>query len=100
MNLDRRWALLDKFSLSGLDLFAPLTVPMWAAVAAAAVLLLLLLAALFRGGLAAVVRIAFLVLAVAAAWGLFNWMQERDRIEGGPAAPAPRAPPGRRRRRG
>jgi hypothetical protein len=73
--------MLDKFSLSGLDLFAPLTVPMWAAIAAAAVLLLLLLAALFRGGLAGVVRIAFLVLAVAAAWVLFNWMQERDRIE-------------------
>jgi hypothetical protein len=73
--------MLDKFSLSGLDPYMPLTVPLWAVGAAAAVLLLLLLIALFRGGVAAVTRIAFLVLAVAAAWVLFNWMQERDRIE-------------------
>jgi hypothetical protein len=73
--------MLDKFSLSGLDPYAPLTAPLWAVGAAAAVVLLLLLIALFRGGFAAVVRIAFLVLAVAAAWVLFNWMQERDRIE-------------------
>jgi hypothetical protein len=73
--------MLDKFSLSGLDLFAPLTVPTWAAAAAAAVLLLFFFIALFRGGLAAVVRIAFLVLAVGAAWVLFNWIQDRDRIE-------------------
>jgi hypothetical protein len=73
--------MFDKFSLSGLDPYMPLTVPLWAVGAAAAVLLLLLLVALFRGGLAAVVRMAFLVLAVAAAWVLFNWLQERDRIE-------------------
>ncbi len=73
--------MLDKFSLSGLDPYAPLTVPMWVAGAAAAVLLLLLLIALFRGGLAGVVRIAFLVLAAGAAWVLFNWVQDRDRIE-------------------
>jgi hypothetical protein len=73
--------MLDKFSLSGLDPYMSLIVPLWAVGAAAVVLLLLLLAALFRGGLAAVVRIAFLALAVAAAWVLFNWMQERDRIE-------------------
>lgn len=73
--------MFDKFSLSGFDPYMPLTVPLWAAGAAAAVLLLLLLAALFRGGLGAVIRLAFLVLAVAAAWVLFNWMQERDRIE-------------------
>ena len=73
--------MLDKFSLSGLDPSMPLTMPLWAVGAAAGVLLLLLLAALFRGGLAAVIRVAFLVLAVAAAWFLFNWVQERDRIE-------------------
>jgi hypothetical protein len=74
--------MFDKFSLSGLDLFAPLTVPMWAAAAAAVVLLLLLVVALFRGGLGALVRIGFLVLAAAAAWWIFfNWMPERDRIE-------------------
>jgi hypothetical protein len=74
--------MFDKFSLSGLDLFAPLTVPMWAAAAAAAVLLLLLVVALFRGGFGALVRIGFLVLAAAAAWWIFfNWMPERDRIE-------------------
>jgi hypothetical protein len=74
-------AMLDKFSIPGLDLNAPLTVPMWAAAAAAGLLVLLLLVALFRGGLATLIRVAFLVLAVAAAWVLFNWMQERDRIE-------------------
>ena len=73
--------MLDKFSLSGLDPYAPLTVPMWVGGAAAGLLLLFLLAALFRGGLAAVVRIAFLVLAAGAAWVLFNWVQDRDRIE-------------------
>ncbi|HML12339.1 MAG TPA: hypothetical protein VK456_03480 [Xanthobacteraceae bacterium] len=73
--------MLDKFSLPGLDLFAPLTVPMWAAAAAAGLLVVLLLVALFRGGLATLIRVAFLLLAVAAAWVLFNWMQERDRIE-------------------
>ena len=73
--------MFDKFSLSGLDLYAPLTIPMWAAGAAVAVLLLLLVVALSRGGLGAVTRVAFLVLAVAAAWVLFNWMEERDRIE-------------------
>jgi hypothetical protein len=73
--------MFDKFSLSGLDPYMPLTMPLWAVGAAAAVLLLLLLVALFRGGLGAVIRMAFLVLAVAAAWVLFNWMQERDRIE-------------------
>jgi len=77
--------MFDKLSLSGLDLYAPLTVPMWAAAATAAVVLLLLLTALFRGGFGVVigglVRIGFLVLAVAAAWVLFNWMQDRDRIE-------------------
>jgi hypothetical protein len=81
----RRWAMLDKFSLSGLDPNAPLTVPLWAAGAAAGLLLLFLLIALFRGGFGTVigglVRIAFLVLAVAAAWILFNWVQDRDRIE-------------------
>jgi hypothetical protein len=77
--------MLDKFSLPGLDPNAPLTVPLWAAGAAVGLLVLLLLLALFRGGFAAVigslVRLAFLILAVAAAWVLFNWMQERDRIE-------------------
>jgi hypothetical protein len=73
--------MLDKFSLSGLDPYAPLTVPMWVAGAAAGLLVLFLLIALFRGGLAAVVRIALLVLAAGAAWVLFNWIQERDRIE-------------------
>src|ERR1700756_1931268 len=73
--------MLDKFSLSGLDPYAPLTVPLWVAGAAAALLLLLLLTALFRGGLAAVVRLAFLALAMVAAWVLFNWVQDRDRIE-------------------
>jgi hypothetical protein len=77
--------MLDKFSLSGLDPYAPLTVPLWAAGAAAGLLLLFFLLALFRGGFAAVigglVRIAFLVLAAAAAWVLFNWVQDRDRIE-------------------
>src|SRR5262249_59327036 len=73
--------MLDKLSLSGLDPNAPLTVPLWVAGVAAGALLLFLLTALFRGGLASIVRAAFLVLAVAAAWGLFNWIQERDRIE-------------------
>jgi hypothetical protein len=77
--------MFDKFSLSGLDPYMPLTVPLWAAGAAAAVLLLFLLLALFRGGFGVVVgglvRIGFLVLAAAAAWVLFNWMQDRDRIE-------------------
>jgi hypothetical protein len=73
--------MLDKFSVSGLDPSAPLTVPTWVAGAAAGVLLLFLLIALFRGGLASVVRLAFLVLAAVAAWVLFNWVQERDRIE-------------------
>jgi len=77
--------MFDKFSLSGLDPYMPLTVPLWAAGAAAALLLLFLLLALFRGGFGAVigglVRIGFLVLAAVAAWVLFNWMQDRDRIE-------------------
>jgi len=73
--------MLDKLPLSGLDPYATLTVPMWAAGAAAALLLLLLLIALFRGGLNSLVRIVFLVLAVAAAWVLYNWVQERDQIE-------------------
>jgi hypothetical protein len=73
--------MLNQLSLSGLDPYMPLTVPLWAVGAAAAVVLLLLLIALFRGGFAAVTRIAFVVLAVAAAWVLFNWLQERDRIE-------------------
>jgi hypothetical protein len=73
--------MLDKLSLSGLDPNAPLTVPLWVAGVAAAVLLLFFLAALSRGGLAGVVRVAFLVLAAGAAWVLFNWAQERDRIE-------------------
>jgi hypothetical protein len=45
----------------------------------------LFLIALFRGGLGAVigsvVRIAFLALAMVAAWVVFNWVQDRDRIE-------------------
>src|ERR1043166_3017792 len=77
--------MLDKFSISGLDPNAPLTVPMWLAGAFAGLLLLFFLIALFRGGFGTVigglVRIAFLVLAAAAAWVLFNWVQERDRIE-------------------
>src|SRR5215469_14571017 len=73
--------MLDKLSLSGLDPNAPLTVPLWVAGVAAGALLLFLLTALFRGGLASIVRAAFLVLAVVAAWVLFNWVQERDRIE-------------------
>jgi hypothetical protein len=74
--------MFDKFSLSGLDLFAPLTVPMWMAAAVVAVLLLVLVIAVFRGGFAALVRIGFLVLAAAVAWWIvFNWMPERDRIE-------------------
>jgi hypothetical protein len=74
-------AMFDKFSLSGLDPNAPLTVPLWVAGAAAALLVLLLFAALFRGGFGALVRLAFVALAVAAGWFLYNWMQERDRIE-------------------
>jgi hypothetical protein len=78
-------AMFDKLPLSGLDLNAPLTVPLWWAGAAAGLLLLLLLVALFRGGLSAVigslVRIAFLALAMVAAWIVFNWVQDRDRIE-------------------
>jgi hypothetical protein len=78
-------AMFDKLPLSGLDPYAPLTVPLWAAGAAAALLLLLLLIALFRGGFGAVigslVRIAFMVLAAVAAWMVFNWVQDRDRIE-------------------
>src|SRR5215469_2983412 len=74
--------MLDKLSLSGLDPNAPLTVPLWVAGVAAGALLLFLLTALFRGGLASIVRAAFLVLAVAASWWIFfNWMPERDRIE-------------------
>ncbi|HEV2956447.1 MAG TPA: hypothetical protein VGX95_10025 [Xanthobacteraceae bacterium] len=78
--------MFDKFSLSGLDLYAPLTVPVWAAAAAAALLLLLLLIALFRGGFAAVigglVRLGFLVLAAVVAWWIFfTWLPDRDRIE-------------------
>jgi len=77
--------MFDKLPLSGLDLNAPLTVPLWWAGAAAGLLVLLLLVALFRGGLSAVigslVRIAFLALAMVAAWILFNWVQDRDRIE-------------------
>ena len=77
--------MFDKLPLSGLDPYAPLTVPLWVAGAAAALLLILLLIALFRGGLGAVigslVRIAFLALAMVAAWVVFNWIQERDRIE-------------------
>jgi hypothetical protein len=76
--------MFDKLPLSGLDPYAPLTVPLWSAGAAAALLLLLLLIALFRGGFGVVIgslmRIGFLVLGVAAAWMLFNWVQERDRI--------------------
>src|SRR5437016_8763117 len=78
-------AMFDKLPLSGLDPYAPLTVPLWAVGAAAGLLLLLLLIALFRGGVGAVfgslVRIAFLALAMVAAWMLFNWVQDRDRIE-------------------
>jgi hypothetical protein len=77
--------MFDKLPLSGLDPYAPLTVPLWAAGATAALLLLLLLIALFRGGFGVVigslVRIGFLVLAAVAAWVLFNWVQDRDRIE-------------------
>jgi hypothetical protein len=77
--------MFDKFPLSGLDPYAPLTVPLWSVGAAAALLLLLLLLALFRGGFGAVigsvVRIAFLALAMVGAWMLFNWVQDRDRIE-------------------
>lgn len=77
--------MLDKFSLPGVDLYAPFTVPLWAVGAAAGLLVLLLLLAVFRGAFATVigslVRIGFLVLAAVAAWVLFNWMQERDRIE-------------------
>src|ERR1043166_9638502 len=79
--------MFDKLPLSGLDPYAPLTVPLWAAGAAAAVMLILLLIALFRGGLGAVigslVRIAFLALAMVGAWLVFNWVQDCDRIEGG-----------------
>jgi hypothetical protein len=78
-------AMFDKLPLSGLDPYAPLTVPLWTAGAAAGLLLLLLLIALFRGGLGAVigsvVRIGFLALAMVAAWVVFNWVQDRDRIE-------------------
>jgi hypothetical protein len=78
-------AMFDKLPLSALDPYAPLTVPLWVAGAAAGLLLLLLLIALFRGGLGAVigslVRIAFLALAMVGAWMVFNWVQERDRIE-------------------
>src|SRR5215470_1056085 len=42
-------AMFDKLPLSGLDLNAPLTVPLWWAGAAAGLLVLLLLVALFRG---------------------------------------------------
>ena len=77
--------MFDKLPLSGLDPYTPLTVPLWGAGAAAGLLLLLLLIALFRGGVGAVfgslVRIAFLALAMVAAWMLFNWVQDRDRIE-------------------
>jgi len=73
--------MFDKLPLSGLDPYAPLTVPLWVAGAAAALLLLFLLIALFRGGFGGIVRIGFLVLAAAAAWVAFNWVQERDRIE-------------------
>jgi len=77
--------MFDKLPLSGLDPYAPLTVPLWVAGAAAGLLLLLLLIALFRGGLGAVigslVRIAFLALAMVGAWMVFNWVQDRDRIE-------------------
>jgi cell division septation protein DedD len=77
--------MFDKLPLSGLDPYAPLTVPLWAAGAAAALLLLFLLIALFRGGFGAVigglVRIVLLALAMVGAWMLFNWVQERDHIE-------------------
>ena len=77
--------MFDKLPLSGLDPYAPLTVPLWAAGAAAGLLLLLLLVALFRGGVGAVigsvVRIALLALAMVGAWLAFNWVQDRDRIE-------------------
>ena len=78
--------MLDKLSIPGLDLAAgTLTVPLWAGGAAAGLLVLLLLLALFRGGFATVlgtlVRLAFLLLAAAAAWVFFNRWVERDRIE-------------------
>ena len=77
--------MFDKLPLSGLDPYAPLTVPLWIAGAAAALLLIFLFVALFRGGFGAVigsvVRIAFLALAMVGAWVLFNWVQDRDRIE-------------------
>lgn len=77
-------AMFDKLPLSGLDPYATLTLPLWLAGAVAALLLLLLLIALFRGGfgvvISSLVRIGFLVLAAAAAWMLFNWVQERDRM--------------------
>jgi hypothetical protein len=77
--------MFDKLPLSGLDLYAPLTVPLWWAGAAAGLLLLLLFIALFRGGfgvvLGSLVRIGFLVVAAVAAWMLFVWLQDRDRIE-------------------
>ncbi|HXW25236.1 MAG TPA: hypothetical protein VEK73_10845 [Xanthobacteraceae bacterium] len=78
--------MLDKLSIPGLDVAAgTLTVPLWAGGAAAGLLVLLLLLALFRGGFATVlgtlVRLAFLLLAAAAAWVFFNRWVERDRIE-------------------
>jgi hypothetical protein len=79
-------AMLDKISIPGLDLGSgTLTVPLWAAGAAAALLVLLLLLALFRGGFATVVgslvRIAFLLLAVAVGWKFLALMAERDRVD-------------------
>jgi hypothetical protein len=76
---------LDRLSIPGLDPYAPLTVPLWAAAAAALLLLVLLLLALFRGGFAAVigglVRLAFLALAIVVAWKFIPYFAERDRIE-------------------
>src|SRR5271167_121287 len=77
--------MLDKLSIPGLDLNAPLIVPLWAAGAAAGLLVLLLLLALFRGGFAAVfgtvVRIGFLILAAAIGWKFLAIMAERDRVD-------------------